>query len=194
MDTEDLESSSTIWNSRTKRFKSKKGGHIPGRNNEFAFPCRTGEIMKDSDYLPLFSMREATPRENLKNILHKEKKKPELDNTLQHYGRYFKYQNHVAPRTKLCVPKDVFSDISETHIDVQRQTKARMSNDILIETCLCLNLARCDTIRIAQQNPPEGPLWVQGRLTKKQVTSRPGHIWLEESSSMSKKLSAQTHK
>ena len=29
-------------------------------------------------------------------------------------------------------------------------------------------------------------MWVQGRLTKKQVTVRPGHLWREEWSSMSK--------
>ena len=46
---------------------------------------------------------------------------------------------------------------------------------------------RCDKIRTAQQKPPEGDLWVQERLTKKQVTARPGIVCPEEWSRMLKK-------
>ena len=34
-------------------------------------------------------------------------------------------------------------------------------------------------------SPPEGQMWVQGRLTKKQVAARPRTIWLEDWSNMS---------
>ena len=33
---------------------------------------------------------------------------------------------------------------------------------------------------LLNKDPPEGHMWAQGRLTKKQVTTRPGHIWPEE--------------
>ena len=36
-------------------------------------------------------------------------------------------------------------------------------------------------------NPPDGCMWVQGRLTKDLVTTRPGHMWPEESSNMLKR-------
>ena len=66
-------------------------------------------------------------------------------------------RNHVAPRTKLHVPKDDFP-IHLKFFDVRCSTKIHQKD-------VC---------------------WFQGRLTKKQVTTRPGHIWLEEWSSMSK--------
>ena len=44
------------------------------------------------------------------------------------------------------------------------------------------------------KNPPAGHMWVQGRLTKKQVTTRPGCTWLEEWSRMSKSSQRKTTK
>ena len=39
---------------------------------------------------------------------------------------------------------------------------------------------------LLHKSPAEGHMWVQGRLTQKQVTVRPTHLWPEEWSSMSK--------
>ena len=38
----------------------------------------------------------------------------------------------------------------------------------------------CNTIRVAHQKPTRKQMWVQRRLTKKQVTTRPGNFWPEE--------------
>ena len=43
-----------------------------------------------------------------------------------------------------------------------------------------------NTTHPAQQQSTSRYMWVQGRLTKKQVTTRPGNIWPEEWSNMSK--------
>ena len=44
---------------------------------------------------------------------------------------------------------------------------------------------------LLNKNPPEGHLWVQGRLTKKQVTIRPGTILPENGKTCRKALSAK---
>ena len=50
----------------------------------------------------------------------------------------------------------------------------------------CLNLARCDTIHVAPQKNAGRNYVDQGRLAKKQVTTRPGNMWQEAWTTMSK--------
>ena len=105
-------------------------------------------------------------------------------------------RNHVAPRTKLFAPKDDFP-IPLSHMDALRHTKTCV--DVLLEATNddywnsdgdkslsqpCIGVTR---FALLNKNPPEGHMWVQGRLTKKQVTARPGHMWPEEWSNMSKR-------
>ena len=90
------------------------------------------------------------------------------------------YRNHVAPRTKLHVPKDDFP-ISLTYIDVQRRPTTSL--DVLQEAIIddyghmdgdkSLSEPWIGVTRFAlrNQNPAEGHMWVQGRLTRKQVTT-----------------------
>ena len=53
------------------------------------------------------------------------------------------------------------------------------------------NLNQWNMMRVAQQKAPEGHVWVQGRQTKKQVTTRPGNIWAENGQTCEKALSAK---
>ena len=87
-------------------------------------------------------------------------------------------------------------------LDVQGQTKT--SIDLLQETTIgdywnidgdkSLSDAWIGVPRfeVLNKDPPEGHVWVQGRLTKKQVTARPGHSWPEERSKMSKHSQRKT--
>ena len=47
----------------------------------------------------------------------------------------------------------------------------------------CIGVTRFELLN---KNPPEGHMWVQRRLTKKQVTTRPGNIWPDEWSNQKK--------
>ena len=103
------------------------------------------------------------------------------------------YRNHVAPRTIRHVPKDDFP-IPLKNIDVQRHKNVlrevtiddywNMDGDkSLSEPWIGVTLfARVN------KDPPEGCMWGQWRLTKKQVTTRPRNIWPEEETNMSKCL------
>ena len=125
--------------------------------------------------------------ENLNTILQKIKKKPEiqiqmskLDKISGVFWGNYKYQNHVARRTKLHVLKDDVP-ILVNYIDVQRRTKT--SIDLIHEATVddywnidgdkslsepWISVTRFELLN---KNPPQGHLWVQGRLTKNQVTT-----------------------
>ena len=59
---------------------------------------------------------------------------------------------------------------------------------LCMETRHCLKLGSVTTVALLNKNPREGHAWVQDRLTKKQVTTRPGkyiYIYMDEWSNMS---------
>ena len=102
-------------------------------------------------------------------------------------------RTHVSPRTKLFVPKVAFP-IPLNYIEL-RQTKTTF--DVLQEVTIddywnvdgsksmsepWLGVTR---FALLNKNPPEGNMWVQRRLTNKQVNTRPGNIRPEEWSNMS---------
>ena len=76
----------------------------------------------------------------------------------------------------------------------QTQTSTDMLQDATIDDCWItigdksLSEPRIGVTRSALLNkdPPERDMWVRGRLTKKQVTPRPGNMWPERRSRMSK--------
>ena len=94
------------------------------------------------------------------------------------------YLNHGAPRTKLDVPKDYFL-VPLNHTDVRRHTKASL--DVLQEATnddhwnmdgdeslseLWIGVTR---FALLDGNQPEGDMWVQVRLTKKQQVHQSQH-------------------
>ena len=56
----------------------------------------------------------------------------------------------------------------------------------MMEQILPANKSRPTRFRILTMRPLQGYSWVDGRLTKTEVTSRPESIWLEVWPSMSK--------
>ena len=54
-----------------------------------------------------------------------------------------------------------------------------------LETCLILGQVSLSFF-LLEEKPPDGYMWSKGRLTKRQVTSRPDHLWPELWRGMSK--------
>ena len=85
-----------------------------------------------------------------------------------------------------------------SHIDVHIQTKRKpwiylkRLPSMIIGTWLAISHSLSEPwigvtrFALLHTNPPEGYMWFQARLTKNQVTTRPGSIWPEEWFSMSK--------
>ena len=90
----------------------------------------------------------------------------------------FIFQYHVAPRTKLC-SKGRFSDTSK---------QASIDDDWHMEGDKSKSEPRIGKTRLAllNNNRPQEICGYQGRLTTKQVTTRPGNIWSEEWSNVAK--------
>ena len=92
-------------------------------------------------------------------------------------------RNRVAPRTKLDVPKDDFPTL-QYYIDVQRQSKTSI---VVLHEATIDDFWNVDGYNSLSE-PPEGLMWVQDRLTRKQFITRLGNIWPEERSSSQKRF------
>ena len=99
-------------------------------------------------------------------------------------------------RERNCNFEGRFSDTSDLNSCPERQTKTGIA--VLHEATIddywnvdedkslsepWMGVTRFE---LFNKNPPGGHMWVQGRLTKKQVPARSGHNWPEEWSSMPK--------
>ena len=114
MDTKDLK---TIPPSEihVKSFKSEEVD-IPKRNSEFVFPCRTGEILKEGQPLStaVYKAEGDFIRETQQTSAEEKEGAQDPDPDVEVRQDFWSimgddiYWNHVAPRTKLCVPKDDF--------------------------------------------------------------------------------------
>ena len=82
-------------------------------------------------------------------------------------GSYI-YRHHVEPRAKLYSPREESFPIPLKYIDVTRTTHTNSQFTLLDEKA------------------PDGYTWSGGRLTRKQLTSRPDHLWPELWKSMGK--------
>ena len=106
---------------------------------------------------------------------------------------------HVVPREQLYVPKeshhfripskylDVVSK-QKTNLDKAEENSIDDSWNIDGNRILSESWSGSTRFRILRKHAPQGYSWVDGRLTKTQVTSRPETIWPEVWPSMSKML------
>ena len=104
--------------------------------------------------------------------------------------------NHVEPRVKLYSPREEPFPIPLKYIDVSRTTHTTL--DVLREsridyywnidgsTDLSATWTGFTQFTPLSEKPPEGHMWSRGRLTGKQLTSRPDHLWPELWRGMSK--------
>ena len=101
----------------------------------------------------------------------------------------FIYRHHVEPRVKLYMPKEESFPIPMKYIDVSRITHTNL--DVMRESRIYDNLkidgssdlsdywTGFTQSTLSSEKPPDGFLWSGERLTKRQATSRPDHLWPE---------------
>ena len=101
----------------------------------------------------------------------------------------FKYRHHVEPRIKLYSPREESFSTPLKYIDALRTTRTNL--DVMQERRIddywnidgSRDLSDSWTgftqFTPLEEKPPDGYMWSGGRLTKRQVTSRPDHLWPE---------------
>ena len=101
----------------------------------------------------------------------------------------FIYRHHVEPGVKLYSPREESFPIPLKYIDVSRTTQTNL--DVLQENRIddywnvdgSRDLSDSWTgftqLTRLEEKPPDGYMWSGGRLTRKQLTSRPDRLWPE---------------
>ena len=108
----------------------------------------------------------------------------------------FIYRHHVEPRVKLYSPREESFPIPLKYVDVSRTTQTNL--DVMRESRiddfwnidgsrdLSGSWTGFSQFTLLSENPPVGFMWSGERLTKRQATSRPDHLWPELWRGMSK--------
>ena len=100
----------------------------------------------------------------------------------------FIYRHHVEPRVKLYSPKEESFPIPLKYIDVNRtHTNLDVKQEKRIDDYWNIYGSRDSSdpwtgfthFSLLEEKAPDGFLWSGGRLTRKQLTSRPDHLWPE---------------
>ena len=101
----------------------------------------------------------------------------------------FIYRHHVEPRVKLYSSREESFPIPLKYIDVSRTTLTNL--DVKQEKRIddywniddSRDLSDSWTVftqfTVLNEKPPDGKMWCGRRLTKRQVTSTPDHLWLK---------------
>ena len=108
----------------------------------------------------------------------------------------FIYRHHVEPRVKLYSPREESFPIPLKYIDVSRTTHTNLDvkQEKRINDYWNIDGSRdlsdpwtgFTQFTLLEEKPPEGYMWSGRRLTRKQQTSRPDHLWPELWRGMSK--------
>ena len=108
----------------------------------------------------------------------------------------FIYRHHVEPRVKLYSPREESFPIPLKYIDVSRtaHTNLDVKQERRIDDYWNVDGSRdlsdpwtgFTQFTLLEEKAPDGYMWSGGRLTRKQLTSRPDHLWPELWKSMGK--------
>ena len=108
----------------------------------------------------------------------------------------FIYRHHVEPRVKLYSPREESFPIPLKHIDVSRTTHTNLDvkQEKHIDDYWNIDGSRdlsdpwtgFTQFTLLDEQAPYGYMWSGKRLTRKQLTSRPDHLWPELWKSMGK--------
>ena len=108
----------------------------------------------------------------------------------------FIYRHHVEPRVKLSSPREESFPIPLKYIDVSRTTHANLDvkQENRIDDYWTIDGSRdlsdpwtgFTQFTLLEEKRPDGYMWSGARLTRKQLTSRPDHLWPELWKSMGK--------
>ena len=106
------------------------------------------------------------------------------------------YRHHVEPRVKLYTPREEsfpvplkYTDVSrntQTNLDVMQESRIHDYWNIDGSRDLSASWTGFTQFTLLSGKPPEGYTWSGWRLTKRQATSRPDHLWPELWRGMSK--------
>ena len=101
----------------------------------------------------------------------------------------FMYRHHVEPRVKLCSSREESFPIPLKYIDVSRTTHTNLDvkQEKRIDDYWTVDVSRdlsdpwtgFTHFTLLQEKAPDGYMWSGERLTRKQLTSRPDHLWPE---------------
>ena len=101
----------------------------------------------------------------------------------------FIYRNHVEPRVKLYSPREESFPIPLKYIDVSRTTHTNLDvkQEKRIDDYWNIDGSRdlsvpwtgFNQFTLLEEKPPNGYMWSGWRLTRRQLTSRPDHLWPE---------------
>ena len=101
----------------------------------------------------------------------------------------FIYRHHVEPKVKLYSPREESFPIPLKYIDVSRpsHTNLDVKQEKRIDDYWNIDGSRdlsdswtgFTQFTLLEEKPPDGYMWSGGRLTRKQLTSRPDHLWPE---------------
>ena len=108
----------------------------------------------------------------------------------------FIYRHHVEPRVKLYSPTEEsfpiplkYSDVSgttHTNLDVKQEKRIDDYWNIDGSRDLSDPWTGFTQFTLLEEKPPDGYMWSGERLTRKQLTSRPDHLWPERWEKMGK--------
>ena len=208
---EDLEELETMdaWESHSKRFNSKEV--IFPKQGKFFFPIADGRIKtrdgkQELRTLLWYGIDEFKERVTLTFLAESEGSFPQphdsfLDASeaikdLWSMSGYFIYRHLVEPRVKLYSPKKESFPIPLKYIDVTRTTHTNLDvkQRKRIDDYWNINGSRdlsdhwtgFTQFTLLEEKAPDGYMWSRERLTRKQFTSRPDHLWPELWKSMGK--------
>ena len=97
----------------------------------------------------------------------------------------FIFRHHAETRVKLYSPREETFPIPLKYIDVSRTSRTNLDvkQERRIDDCWNIygsrDLSDSWTGFLLEEKLPDGYMWSRGRLTRKQLTSRPDHLWPE---------------
>ena len=184
---------------------------FPKEKGEFIFPIADGRIKtlggdQDLRTSTLVRHRPIQGESNIDFLGESEGSLPQPQDSLPDAGEAindfwsmsgnFIYRHHVEPRVKLYSPREESFPIPLKYIDVSRTTHTNLDvkQEKRIDDYWNIDGSRdlsdpwtgFTQFTLLEEKPPDGYMWSGGRLTRKQLTSRPDHLWPELWKSMGK--------
>ena len=209
-DLEELETMDASENLFEKT-QCERGDISQRENGEFIFPIADGRINplggdQDLRTSTLVRHRPIQGESNIDFLGESEGSLPppqdsfpdagEAINDLWSMSGNFIFRHHVEPRVKLYSPREESFPIPLKYIDVSRTTHTNLDvkQEKRIDDHWNIDGSRdlsdpwtgFTQFTLLEEKPPDGCLWSGWRFTRKQLTSRPDHLWPELWKSMGK--------
>ena len=187
----------------SKRLKAKEV-IFPKEDGKFIFPVADGRIKPlggDQDLRTSTSIRERPIQgeSNIDFLGESEGSLPQPQDSFPDAGEAindfwsmsgnFIYRHHVEPRVKLYSPREESFPIPLKYIDVSRTTHTNLDvkQERRIDDYWNIDGSRdlsdswtgFTQFTLLEEKPPDGYMWSGGRLTRKQLPSRPDYLWPE---------------